>query len=190
MLPWTPSAILSTEMYGVGGWAKTKLMRCQLLILMDEGCCWPEGPLYTSPHQATSPHSRATCPHRPAAAVCLSPHAMADRAMRWRTVGEVMAGCDRGDHAAADRDCKGPCKGPWWRKCGFYPPANPCRTFSICDALLAFVLSFGFVLLLWLCFRLCCFSWSTAVFGPDLFFLDDHCILALFHPAFVFYWIR
>ena len=20
------------------------------------------------------------------------------------------------------------CKGPWWRKCGFYPPANPCHS--------------------------------------------------------------
>ena len=73
----------------------------------------------TSFHQAISSHSRAICPHRPAAAVCLGPHAMADRAMWWRTVGEVR------DHAAADRGCKGPCRGPRWRKCGFYPPANP-----------------------------------------------------------------
>ena len=54
MLPWTPSVMSSTEMYGVGEWAKTKLMRCQLLLLMDEGCCWPEGPLYTFPHQISS----------------------------------------------------------------------------------------------------------------------------------------
>ena len=137
MLPWTPSAILSTEMYGMGGWTKTKLMRYQLLILMDEGCCWPKGPLYTFPRHPTLLIPRATCPHRPVAAVCLSPHAMADclslpscgsgpgDAMADR--GDVMADCGRGDHAAADRDCKGPSKGPRWRKCGFYPPANSCR---------------------------------------------------------------
>ena len=37
---------------------------------------------------------------------------MADRAMRWRTVGEAMANRDRGDHAAADRDCKVPARVP------------------------------------------------------------------------------
>ena len=84
---------------------------------------------YTSPHQATSPH--------PGPPVLIDlPPLSALAPMRWRTgrcvggpchVCEVMADCDRGDHAAADRDCKGPCKGPWWRKCGFYPPANPCR---------------------------------------------------------------
>ena len=44
--------------------------------------------------------------------------------MRWRTVDDAAADCGRGVHAAADRDCKG----PWWRKCRFYPPANPWPT--------------------------------------------------------------
>ena len=42
--------------------------------------------LLIKPHQATSPHLQATCPCRPDGAVCLSPHGMADRAMRRRTV--------------------------------------------------------------------------------------------------------
>ena len=60
------------------------------------------------PHLLIRPH-QATSPHRLDDAVCLCPHAMAGR--------------ERGDHAAADRDWKG----PWWRKCGLYPSANPCR---------------------------------------------------------------
>ena len=84
MLPWTPSAMLSTEMYVVGGWAKAKLMRCQFLILMNENCWWLENPLYTS-SQTSLGHFFlflgnlwVICFFRFFAAVCFSFYAMAD----------------------------------------------------------------------------------------------------------------
>ena len=103
-------------------------MRWQLLILMNENCWWPENPLYIHLfrlHQTTSPHPRATSGPPPGhlsptvyllsalapvrwRTVCLSPHAVADRG--WCGGGPWL---------------QGSCKGPWWRKCRFYPPANP-----------------------------------------------------------------
>ena len=100
-------------------------MRWQLLILMNENYWWPENPLFIHlfrPHQATSPHPRATSgpsvSHGLSLLSALAP-------VRWRTV------C-LSPHAVADRGwcgggpwLQGSCKGPWWRKCRFYPPANP-----------------------------------------------------------------
>ena len=87
------------------------------------------------PHQAISSHLQATpgppvfiglsllsalAPMRWRTA-CRCPHAAADRAMRWRRVAEVFM---RRRTVTARV-----LQGPWWRKCRFYPPANPCPTF-------------------------------------------------------------
>ena len=96
MLPWTPSAMVSTEIYEMGVWTKTKLMCWQLLILMNENCWWFKNSLYIhflKPHQTTSFHLWAA--FGPSVfhglsllsvfvlmwwrTVCSSPHAVTDR---------------------------------------------------------------------------------------------------------------
>ena len=112
---------LNEMWYDLHWMTKTKLMCWQFFILMNENCWWFKSLFYIhflKFHQITFFYSSAAFgPSVIHDLSLLSVFAL----MRWRTVGDAAADCGRGVHAAADRDCKG----PWWRKCRFYPPANP-----------------------------------------------------------------
>ena len=130
----------------MGGWMKIKLMRCQLFILMNGNCWWPESSLYTSFQissghlSSPSGHLRASCLHRPVVTVRLSPHVMADclsLSSCGSGLGDAMADrgwCNGGPwprcSCGGGPGLQGSCQGPWWRKCGFYPPANPVQEFT------------------------------------------------------------